>query len=143
MSTWFGCGLLPFAPGTWGSIAALPLIVGMSYLGGVGKVAAVVLFTVLAVWSSGKSERVLGQKDPPQIVVDEVAGLMVAVLPLPFSWVHLASGFVLFRALDILKPFPARRVERDLTGGLAVVMDDLIAGIYAFAGVRIGMALWS
>jgi phosphatidylglycerophosphatase A len=88
--------------------------------------------TVLGIWAADEAERALGAKDPGAIVVDEVAGMALSVLTLPPTPLALVAGFVLFRAFDVLKPFPANVAQR-LPGGLGVVVDDLVAGLYALA----------
>ena len=97
-----------------------------------GVIAFCVVVTLVGIWASGRAERVLGGKDPGAIVIDEVAGMTLSVLPFPLTLGTLAVGFVLFRIFDIVKPFPARLSQR-ARGGLGVVLDDLIAGLYALA----------
>jgi phosphatidylglycerophosphatase A len=99
---------------------------------------AVVFLTVTlgGIWAAHRAERLLGAKDPGAIVVDEVAGMTLAVLPFPPTAAVLAAGFVLFRIFDIVKPFPAHGSQR-VRGGLGVVVDDLIAGLYALAVIAI------
>lgn len=91
-----------------------------------------VAVTVLGIWAGGEAERALGVKDPGAIVVDEVAGMTLSVLVLPLTPAVLVAGFFLFRVFDVLKPFPAN-VSQRLPGGLGVMVDDLIAGVYALA----------
>ena len=91
-----------------------------------------VAVTVLGIWAGGEAERALGVKDPGAIVVDEVAGMTLSVLVLPRTPAVLVVGFFLFRVFDVLKPFPAN-VSQRLPGGLGVMVDDLIAGVYALA----------
>jgi phosphatidylglycerophosphatase A len=88
--------------------------------------------SVIGVWAAHRAGRVLGGKDPGAIVIDEVAGMALSVLPFPLTLGTVVSAFVLFRVFDIVKPFPARASQR-LAGGLGVVADDLIAGLYALA----------
>jgi phosphatidylglycerophosphatase A len=90
--------------------------------------------TVLGTWAAGEAERALGGKDPGAIVVDEVAGMTLSVLTVPLTPAVLLVGFLLFRVFDILKPFPARDAQR-LPGGLGVMVDDLLAGLYALVVV--------
>ena len=95
---------------------------------------AVILVAVVVVgtWAAGEAEAALGAKDPGAIVVDEVAGMTLSVLTLPLTPVVVAVGFVLFRVFDVVKPFPANVAQR-LPGGVGVMLDDLIAGLYALA----------
>lgn len=135
LSTWFGSGLTPLSPGTWGSLAALPFAALIAWAGGGGMLAfASLVVFALGVWASGIYSRRMGVADPGAIVIDEVAGqfLTLAVLPLD-PWWYLA-GFLAFRAADILKPFPANWADRRLKGGLGVMTDDVIAGGYCAIG---------
>ncbi|MCF8060904.1 MAG: phosphatidylglycerophosphatase A [Deltaproteobacteria bacterium] len=130
LSCWFGAGLIPRAPGTAGTVAALPAVL-LVHAAGPWPGALITLgFAVLAAWGAGAAERILGRPDPAEVVSDEVAGFMVTMVLLPFTWPFLAGGFVLFRLLDILKPFPIRWFER-APGGAGVVLDDVAAGILA------------
>lgn len=126
-----GVGYVPVVPGTAGSLLALAIlwIVPFSALGLVLTLLAIV---VLGGWASGRAERLLGRKDPEVVVVDEVAGMFLSVVTLPRQLVLFLSAFVLFRLLDILKPFPAGR-SQSLPGGIGVMLDDLIVGAYTLA----------
>ena len=136
LSTWFGTGLLPVAPGTFGTLATLPLILGLNALGIWYNVLALVTVAGVAIWASDWSQDLLDTNDPPEIVIDEVAGFLVTMFLLPHTWLALALGFILFRFFDIIKPYPVKKVER-FKGGFGIVMDDLLAGFYANLGVRI------
>jgi len=129
-SSWFGAGLFPRAPGTFGTLAALPAAFLMDAAGPLGGGFFILAFIGCAVWAAGITERVLGRKDPPEVVTDEVAGYMVTLYLLPLSWVYLTGAFFVFRILDIVKPFPVNRMER-LSGGAGVVLDDVLAGVFA------------
>ena len=135
LSTWFGTGLLPGAPGTFGTVAAIPLAVGMTYLGIGPRVLIFAVVVTVAIWASDQSQRLLGHNDPSAVVIDEVAGFLLTMFLLPLSWLNLGIGFIFFRFFDILKPYPIRHLER-LKGGFGIVMDDLVAGIYALLGAR-------
>ncbi|OPX39061.1 MAG: hypothetical protein B1H12_00805 [Desulfobacteraceae bacterium 4484_190.2] len=136
LSTWFGTGLLWVAPGTFGTIAALPLVFAVACLGTVPGVFVIVMVVGVAIWASGRSEELLGHSDPSEVVVDEVAGFLLTMFLLPLSWLTLGLGFVLFRVFDIFKPYPIKQAEK-LRGGLGIVTDDLVAGIYAHLCVRL------
>jgi phosphatidylglycerophosphatase A len=97
--------------------------------------------TLLGIWSGGRVERALGTKDPGVIVIDEVAGMMLSVLTLPRTVAVLFAAFVLFRLFDIWKPFPARE-SQSLSGGLGVMLDDVIAGLYALLVLLASRALF-
>jgi phosphatidylglycerophosphatase A len=136
LSTWFGAGLLPAAPGTFGTLAALPLIGLMKAQGVPFQVGLLGMVIVLALWSTGRYQDLTGRQDPPEVVIDEVAGFSLTMVLLPASWLSLGLGFLAFRLFDIWKPFPIKRLEI-LRGSTGTVMDDLAAGLYAAAAVRI------
>ena len=134
-----GCysGHIPFAPGTFGTLAGLPLCWLASLCPtGVGVI-IIIAVIVLAVWLAHVSEKLLGSKDPGCIVIDEIAGMLVTLAGLPFTFLTVVLGFVLFRILDILKPFPIRMLDRKIPGGAGIVIDDLAAGIIANITLRI------
>jgi phosphatidylglycerophosphatase A len=148
VATWFGAGLLPVAPGTWGSLAAIPVAHLVVTIGGVwGLVGFAVAVTLVGVHAAGETARLRGIGDPPEVVVDEVAGQSIALLPVyalvPPEATLLRIGavllaFALFRALDVWKPGPIGALER-LPGGWGVMMDDVLGG--AVAGALAGAAL--
>jgi len=146
LATVFGAGRAPIAPGTVGTLVAVPLaVLPGRYLPAWGFLLAAAVITLLGVWSSGVTARVMGVRDPGAVVIDEVAGYFVTLLCLPAAlwtrpWIPIVLGFVLFRAMDIIKPQPARWAE-GLPGGWGIVTDDLIAGVYANLALRILGAL--
>src|SRR5207302_1858998 len=132
-----GAGLAPIAPGTAGS-AATALLLWLVPVSPLGRGLACAIVTVAGVAASGRVERLVGEKDPGRIVIDEVAGMILSVLVLPLTPAVLLCAFLLFRVFDVVKPFPADRAQA-LPGGFGVMADDLIAGAYALAllaGVR-------
>lgn len=132
IATWFGVGLVPGAPGTAGSLAALPFAWAiMSYLGLRGLAVAIVVVFVAGVWAAGRYARARGVADPGSVVVDEVAGQWLAVILVPPDLLAYAIGFVLFRAFDIIKPWPISWLDRTVKGGFGVMLDDLLAGALA------------
>ena len=137
-----GCfsGFLPRMPGTWGTFAAIPLVLlvhrGTWWLQGT----ATAVFFFIAVWIAGRGEALLGARDAPAIVIDEMCGLLVSLLWLPLTALTVSAGFLLFRFFDIMKPPPIRSLERRLPGGWAVVMDDVFAGIYTMIVLRLALA---
>jgi phosphatidylglycerophosphatase A len=137
LSSWFGVGRLPLAPGTWGTLGAVPLVLIVSYFGTVPAVISLAVIIPLAVWTAGISQKLLGIDDPPEVVIDEVAGFFVTVFLLPFSWCSFILGFILFRIFDILKPFPIRMIDKNVKGGIGICLDDILAGVYANICVRI------
>jgi phosphatidylglycerophosphatase A len=129
IATAFGAGYSPIAPGTAGSAVAL-LILWLVPFSQVGLVVFLVAVTLLGTWAAHVAEAAAGDKDPGIIVIDEVAGMTLSVLVLPLTVPVLLAGFVLFRVFDVVKPFPANRLQA-LHGGVGVMIDDLIAGVYA------------
>jgi len=134
-----GAGYFPIAPGTAGSLVGVAVVVGLGQLplhrpAAIAVLAAssVALFT-LGVWAAGEAEKFFGRTDPGQVVVDEVVGQMLTFLLLPHAtWKWLVGGFLLFRAFDIVKPFPARQAER-IPRGWGIMLDDVVAGLYSLA----------
>jgi phosphatidylglycerophosphatase A len=137
-----GVGYSPLVPGTAGSLIAVAILwlVPFSRL---GLIAYFIIVTLVGVWAAHRAEGLLGGKDPGAIVVDEVAGMTLSVLGLPLTPAVLAVAFVLFRVFDVVKPPPARG-SQSLRGGVGVMVDDLIAGLYALAvvGVVRGVFRW-
>jgi len=136
----FGVGFLPLIPGTFGSLLSVGIFLLFTQILAASSLIAVVLLFILAVtfagiWAASRTEELSGRKDPGKVVVDEVAGQMIALLPVAlFSLQPLTRGvivsFILFRLFDIFKPYPANRFER-LKGGYGIMCDDLAAGAYA------------
>lgn len=135
LSTWFGSGLVPHAPGTIGTLAAGPLVLAFHQLALPVRAVAVLAIIVTAIWSAGICEELLNRRDPKVIVIDEVAGFLVTMAFLPLSHLTFWLGLAFFRFFDIAKPFPIRRLDREWRGGLGVVADDLVAGLYALVAV--------
>jgi phosphatidylglycerophosphatase A len=136
LATGFGSGYSPVAPGTAGTLVALPFGWLLWSLGPAAQIVVILLATAVAIWSAGIAAPAFGLKDPGQIVVDEIVGLLVTVALLPAGWVTLAAGFLAFRVFDVVKPPPCRNLER-LPGGVGIVADDLMAGLYANLTLRI------
>jgi len=127
----FGAGLVPLAPGTAGTLLAIPLVIATAAFGWSAQLAIALLASALGVYICGESARRLGTHDHPAIVWDEISGYMITMLPVPPSWPWLLAGFVLFRLFDILKPWPIREADHSLRGGLGIMLDDVLAGIFA------------
>jgi phosphatidylglycerophosphatase A len=140
LAVWFGCGHLPLAPGTWGTLGAVPLYLLVRPLG-VAAVAVTALgVTLVGLWAAGDVERRLGAKDPQIVCIDEVAGVFVTWLAAPPTWKGLIAGVLLFRVFDQFKPWPARAAER-LGGGAGVMLDDVVAGAWGAALLAAGRLL--
>ncbi len=135
----FGAGRSPWAPGTLGTLVAVPLYWLMAswsitvYLGALG------IMTLAGIWLCGQAAGILNQSDPPSVVWDEIVGYLLTMLAAPPSGIWLAVGFVLFRIFDIIKPWPISWLDRRVQGGLGIMVDDLAAGLLAW-GILQGMA---
>jgi phosphatidylglycerophosphatase A len=136
-----GVGYLPLMPGTFGSLVGIGLFLLLSQTA-VGLIVSIVVVTFAGIWAGSRTEELAGRKDPGKVVVDEVAGQLIATLPLVFfrqwSIAAVMVSFVLFRFFDIVKPYPANRLQ-DLRGGFGIMFDDLVAGVYAAVLVTIFM----
>ena len=129
------------APGTAGSAVAV-LILWVVPFSRAGLFLFFVAVTLVGTWAADRAERLLGAKDPGVIVIDEVAGMTLAVAPFTPTLAVLAVGFVLFRVFDVTKPFPAR-ASQHAAGGIGIMVDDLIAGLYALIVIVIGRAIFA
>ena len=131
LATGLGIGYVPFAPGTFGSLPSLALAWGLDRLaGGWGVAAGAAFFALAGTWAADRAEAHFGVSDPRPVVVDEIAGQLVTLMFLPLGLRVIVAGFLLFRLFDILKPWPAGRLE-SLPGGSGIMADDLMAGLYA------------
>jgi len=145
IATGLGAGFIPFGPGTWGSIVGLLIAYGLIAVFGADAlllqnilIAAGLVSAALGVWAGHRAEKIFDRKDASQIVIDEVCGQIISFVFIAPYLVRLGpqwrwwmvAGFALFRAFDIFKPYPINRLQ-DLSGGFGVVMDDVLAGIYA------------
>lgn len=141
VATFFGAGRLHPGPGTWGSAsavllwAALAHVINPSYRTPV-VIALAIFVTLIGIPAATQVARASGTKDPQFIVIDEVAGQLIALIAAPLTWKTFAAGFILFRAFDIIKPPPVRQLER-LPEGTGIVLDDVAAGIYALAVMQL------
>ena len=139
VATGFFIGRIPVASGTFGSLIGLPLCFLLSRLNFLQSLVVILAFILFAIGIASAAEKILKLKDPGQIVIDEIAGLMVALAGLPFNLKTVLAGFIVFRVFDILKPFPIRILDTRVGGGSGVVLDDVLAGIYSNLVVRIGI----
>jgi len=134
----FGSGLAPKAPGTFGTLAAIPFYLLMSPLAWPYYLGLVVVFTVIGIWACDRTARELGAKDPSAIVWDEFVGFFITMLAVPsvlltasYGWAWILAGFLAFRLFDIWKPWPIRVIDERVEGGLGIMLDDILAGIMA------------
>ncbi len=141
LATFGYVGYCPVAPGTAGSAAALPLYALLRWIGSPAlDVAVIVVLFAVGIWAGSVAETYFGRVDPGHVVLDEVIGMLVTLLFLPVTWVGATLGFLLFRLFDIVKPVPARQCER-LHGGLGIMADDAVAGLYANLALRLAIYL--
>ncbi len=131
LAAWGPCGFSPLAPGTVGTLGAIPLYLALSRLGPGPYVAVTAAVIAVGALAAERAGRYWGVADASPIVIDEVAGYLVALALVPFSWQAVAAAFVLFRIFDVLKPWPASAFDR-VKNGFGVVMDDVAAGVWAW-----------
>ena len=145
-----GVGYLPLMPGTYGSLVAVGIFLGLTQIAKGNTlialvVVAIVVSTFAGIWAASRTEELAGRKDPGKVVVDEVAGQFISLFPLTlfghWSIVAVIISFILFRFFDIVKPYPARRLEA-LRGGFGIMCDDLVAGAYGAAITAIIVAVF-
>jgi len=129
LATWFGCGKAKKAPGTFGTLGAIPLVYAFSLAGPINYLMLTFVFTIAAIFVAHFQEAATGVHDSKQVVIDEVAGFLVTMAWTPFRWPYILIGFVLFRFFDILKPYPISYIDKKVGGGIGCVGDDLLAGI--------------
>jgi phosphatidylglycerophosphatase A len=141
VATVFGCGYSAFAPGTVGSAAGLLFFWPMAAAGWPWQAAASIVLFVVGSLAAGRVARLVNRKDPSIVVVDEVVGQWVTLTALPFTPMTAGLGFLLFRVMDIVKPWPARDLE-SVPGGWGIMADDVAAGLYANLIVRVGLLVW-
>jgi phosphatidylglycerophosphatase A len=139
IATVFGVGYAPIAPGTFGSAAGLLLWWVLPASTPVQAAAIVVIF-VAGSWSGSVAERHFGRTDPGQVVADEVMGMLITLFLNPVGWLGALVGFLLFRLFDVIKPYPANRLEQ-LHGGIGVMADDAMAAVYANLALRVAIYL--
>ncbi len=137
LATGFYVGNIPPAPGTLGSLIGLALCFLLAGIQLPPAIILAVLFIGFAVWIAHAAEKTLKKKDPGCIVIDEVAGMVVTLIGLPFNLTTAVIGFIIFRIMDILKPFPIRTLDKRLAGGIGIVADDVVAGIFANIILRV------
>ena len=129
-------GFFPVAPGTAGSLAALALYAFVRWVDVPAfELGIIVAVFVIGVWAASGTEAALGRKDPGVVVIDEVLGMLITLALLPLSLTGIALGFLFFRVLDVVKPYPAAQLEH-LHGGLGIMADDAVAGLYAHLALR-------
>ena len=128
----FGSGLVPKAPGTFGTLAAVPLVVLMSSISNVYLAVIILLMSVFGIYICGKAAADAGIHDHGAIVWDEIVGLLITMFMMPISWQSILTGFILFRFFDILKPWPISYLDKNCHGGFGIMIDDIVAGFAAW-----------
>ncbi|WP_062267721.1 phosphatidylglycerophosphatase A [Endozoicomonas arenosclerae] len=132
-----GSGLSPVAPGTFGTVAAIPFYLLFQYLPLWNYLLVLLVSIVLGIWLCGKASKDLGVHDHPGIVWDEFVGYWITMLMAPSGWEWILVGFILFRIFDIWKPWPIGWLDKKVHGGLGIMIDDIIAGIFALISLQV------
>jgi phosphatidylglycerophosphatase A len=137
LSLGFGSGLSPFAPGTCGTLVSIPLYLLLAQLPLTYYLMALLLAFIAGVYLCGYTSAALGVHDHGGIVWDEFVGFWIAMIAVPPTWQWILAGFVLFRLFDIVKPWPVKVADAKMEGGFGIMFDDVLAGLYALAGLQI------
>lgn len=139
-----GCysGYLPKAPGTWGSLVGLLLFFLLHGLGLPVYLAVTAGLFVVGSFAAGEMEKILDNRDPGVVVIDEIVGMLIAMIAVPATPLAMVLGFVLFRIFDIAKPFPVNFFDQRFHGGLGIMLDDVIAGIYSLVALQLVLFLF-
>lgn len=143
IATGFGVGHLPWVSGSWGSLLAL--VCGWEIAAAGGRVAlagAAVIAFAPGCWASARIAKTSGMHDPRFVVIDEIAAQWLVLLAAPLDWRWYAAGFLLFRLFDIVKPWPIRAIERRVAGGLGIMLDDVMAALYALVLLLIAQEIF-
>ncbi|MDR3476926.1 MAG: phosphatidylglycerophosphatase A [Gammaproteobacteria bacterium] len=125
----FGTGTIPFAPGTFGTLIAIPFYLAMQSLSATSYFAILLLVIAASIWICHKVTEEIGIEDHQGMCLDEVVGYLVTMFCAPHGWKWIWIGFLLFRIFDILKPWPIRYIDRKMTGGVGIILDDVLAGV--------------
>ena len=138
----FGSGLSPFAPGTMGTLAAIPFIFALKALGNTGFWIALILLFLLGVKLCGSVSRKLGVHDHGGIVWDEMVGYWLSAAFVPLQWPWLLAAFLLFRFFDIFKPWPIRQLDKKVSGGFGIMIDDVVAALFTVLILAVFQKFW-
>jgi len=134
-------GYLPKAPGTWGSLAGVLLYLLLAGLPLPAYLLAIAVLLMVGTFTAGEAEKILDQKDPQVVVIDEIVGMLITLAGTRLEPLLLLAGFLLFRFFDILKPFPINFIDQRFHGGLGIMLDDIVAGLFSLALLR-GISLF-
>lgn len=136
----FGSGLAPIAPGTFGTLVGIPIFLLVQQLSSLHYILLVIILFNLGIAICCKASEIMGVHDHPAIVWDEIVGYLVTMWMAPVGWIWVVAGFVLFRLFDILKPWPIGWIDRNVSCGLGIMLDDLVAGLFGLAALQ-GMVI--
>lgn len=152
LASGFGVGYIPVASGTFGTLWGIPLFLlfhlwdggrlGPFSLGPIVYFGGTFIFILFSCWVSHRAESLFGEHDSGKVIIDEVAGILVGLSFFPVQWTWILAGFIAFRFFDIIKPFPIGMIDKRVGGGIGVVLDDLLAGVFANAVIWIAVLLW-
>jgi phosphatidylglycerophosphatase A len=137
IATGFYSGYLPKAPGTWGSLVGLLLVFLLNYFSLPVYLAVTASLFIVGTFSAGEVEKILDNRDPGIVVIDEIVGMLIAMIAVPLSPLTILLGFLLFRVFDIVKPFPANIFDQRFHGGIGIMLDDVVAGIYSLLSLHL------
>lgn len=141
LATGAGSGYLPVAPGTWGSAVGVLIWLLVGRLAAIPYLSVIGALLIIGVFSAGAAEKIVDRPDPSIVVIDEIVGQLIALSLAPAHPAAIFAGFILFRFFDILKPFPVGWIDRHLHGGLGIMLDDVVAGLYALLALHLGLWL--
>ncbi len=141
LSFGFGAGLSPVAPGTMGTLAAIPIFLLLATFSPMIYLILVVIMFFIGCWCSSLTAETLGVHDHPGIVIDEIVGYLITMIYVPITWYWVILGFLLFRIFDIWKPWPISIADRQVKGGLGIMLDDVLAALYSLLSLHI--VIWS
>jgi len=133
----FGSGLSKYAPGTMGTLVAVPLYLLLQPLSLIVYVSVAIAVTLIGIWICDRSANTLGVHDHPGIVWDEIAGYLITMIAAPTGWQWVVLGFVLFRLFDIWKPWPIKVIDRQVEGGFGIMLDDVVAALFAWGVLQL------
>jgi phosphatidylglycerophosphatase A len=138
----FGSGLAAKAPGTFGTLAAVPLVwICSEFLSVNVYLALILLSSFVGIWICGRTAHDMQVHDDSSIVWDEVVGMLITMIAVPLSWQNMLLGFVLFRFFDIVKPWPISYLDKHVHGGFGIMADDVLAGVFALICLHLGLSL--
>ena len=139
----FGSGLMPKAPGTFGTLVAIPLFLFLNQFELWVYIIATALISIIGIFFCTYTSKALGVHDHSGIVIDEIAGYLITMIAVPTEWLWILIGFILFRIFDILKPWPISWIDKNIHGGFGIMFDDVVAGLLALACLHFIMSFFS